>query len=210
MSGIEHPAPRRVETERLVIRPWEPADAAAANEAVDSSLDHLRAWLDWAWAGPDTVEDVERLFEDFDDWFRREESFVYGAFAPDGSQVLGGTGLHPLARGALEIGYWVRLSAVGRGLATEMAAALTRIAFEHCGAERVELHIEPANAASVRVADKLGFEAHGVLRDWLGPIRPGAPRRDVAIYSLRVDTYPGSPAVSAAVAAFDESGVRVV
>jgi RimJ/RimL family protein N-acetyltransferase len=210
MRGIERPAPRRVETERLVIRPWEPSDAAAAGEAVDSSLDHLRAWLDWAWTGPDTLEEVAELFEEFEGWFEHGENFVYGVYASDGSRVIGGTGLHPLAPGVLEIGYWVRLDAVGQGLATEMAAAMTRIAFDHCGAERAELHIEPANAASVRVADKLGYEFHGVLHDWLGPIRPGAPRRDVGIHSLRRDTYPGSPAASAAVDAFDGAGLRVL
>ena len=40
--------PYRIVTERLVLRCWEPRDAAALKEAVDASLDHLRPWMPWA------------------------------------------------------------------------------------------------------------------------------------------------------------------
>jgi hypothetical protein len=38
----------RIITERLVIRCWEPDDAASLKLAVDASLPHLRPWVPWA------------------------------------------------------------------------------------------------------------------------------------------------------------------
>src|SRR5262249_27870811 len=49
------PAPYRIETERLVIRCYEPGDAALMKDAIDSSLEHLRAWMPWAEAEPQTL-----------------------------------------------------------------------------------------------------------------------------------------------------------
>ena len=37
----------RIETERLVIRCYEPGDASKLHEAIIRSLDHLRPWLPW-------------------------------------------------------------------------------------------------------------------------------------------------------------------
>lgn len=56
---------------------------------------------------------------------------VYGLFGPDGSEVLGGCGLYPrVGPRAVELGFWLAAAHTGRGLATQAAAALTRLAFD--------------------------------------------------------------------------------
>ena len=105
---LTHP-PYLIRTERLVIRCWSPEDAPLAKAAIDSSLDHLRLWMPWAHAEPTTVEEKAELFRFFRDSFDRGEDFVYGILDPDGSEVIGGTGLHTrVGPGAFEIGYWIR------------------------------------------------------------------------------------------------------
>lgn len=60
----------------------------------------------------------------------------------------------------IEIGYRLAPSARGRGYATEACAALlSEAAADHVG--RVVAIIEPANAASQRVASRLGFDRRG-------------------------------------------------
>ena len=46
MSGSLH-TPYRIETERLVLRCYDPEDAPLLKDAVDRSLDHLRPWMPW-------------------------------------------------------------------------------------------------------------------------------------------------------------------
>ena len=202
------PAPYRIETERLLIRCYDPRDAAPLKEAIDSSLEHLRLWMPWADDEPQTLEEKTKLLRLFRSQFDAGESFIYGIFSPDESEVLGGTGLHPrIEAGGLEIGYWVRESATRRGVATEASAALTRVGFEICGADRIEIRIEPGNDASRAVPQKLRFVEEATLRRRL-PGREGEPLRDVTIFTLFREDF--DPSLAPGIRAFDARGQRVL
>jgi RimJ/RimL family protein N-acetyltransferase len=134
---------------------------------------------------------------------------VYGIFSSDEAEAVGGTGLHTrLGAGALEIGYWIRESRVGAGLATEATAALTRIAFELCGVDRVEIRVDPTNEASVGVPRKLRFPEEALLRRRL-PAGEGEEPRDAIIFTLFRAEFSGTPASSAEFRAFDALGAQV-
>ncbi len=202
--------PYRIVSERLVIRCWEPRDAARMKEAIDSSLDELRPWMPWARAEPQPLSEKVALLRKFRGGFDLGTDFIMGMFDHDERDVLGGTGLHKRRSGdALEIGYWIRSSHVRRGLATESSAALTRVAFELCDVDRVEIRVDPANEASLSIPRKLGFVEEGMLRRRLPPDEDGVPR-DVIVYSLFRDGYTGSLASSTPVQAFDATGERVL
>ena len=94
-----------------------------------------------------------------------EEDFVYGVFSEDESQVIGGAGLQTrVGDGAYEIGYWVHAGHVGRGIATAVASALTRVGIELGGADRIEIHVEAGNEISCRIPRRLGYVEEGTLR----------------------------------------------
>ena len=201
----------RIETERLVLRCWDPRDAPLLEDAVASSRSHLLPWMPWAAAAPEPVEATIELLRAFRRGFDAGEDFVYGVLSRDEQEVLGGSGLHTrVGDAALEIGYWLRASAVGRGLATETAAALTRVAFACFGVDRVEIRVDPENEASCRVARRLGYERDALLRRRLPPHEPGGPRRDALVFTLFADGLAGSPAASAPLAAYDAAGRRLL
>jgi RimJ/RimL family protein N-acetyltransferase len=202
------PAPYRIETERLVIRCWEPRDAPLLKEALDSSLDHLQPFMDWAHNEPEPVEaKVERL-RSFRALFDTGETFVMGIFDRAEEQVLGGSGLHArIGPGGLEIGYWIRASATRQGFITESTAALTRVGFEVCDADRIEIRIEPRNQASLGVPRKLGFIEEATLRRRL-PGRQGGPLRDVTIFTMFREDF--DPAIAPGIRAFGARGERVL
>jgi RimJ/RimL family protein N-acetyltransferase len=86
---------------------------------------------------------------------------------------------HYLPRGAeLEIGWIVRKACWGRGYATEAVHAALTVA----AARPVVAAIRPSNAASRRVADKVGLVADGEVEDEHGPLvlyrRPAVDVRD--------------------------------
>src|SRR6266516_2035967 len=130
--------PYRIVTERVVARCWEPRDAPALKEAVDSSLEHLLPWMPWAASEPQSLDQKVQLLREFRGQFDLGQNFVYGLFSKDESEVVGGSGFHKrIGEGAFEIGYWIRSARAGEGLATEVSAALTRVGFELCGVDRI-------------------------------------------------------------------------
>ena len=80
-----------------------------------------------------------------------------------------------------EIGYVVAPEARGRGVASRALRLITRWALDELRLERVELHIDPENTASIRVAERCAYVREGVLRSlhFKEDIRG-----DTAIYSL--------------------------
>jgi RimJ/RimL family protein N-acetyltransferase len=201
-------APARIETGRTVVRCYVPADAPLLKEATDSSLEHLRTWMPWTDHEPQPVEEKAALIDRWRRAFAAAEDFTYGIFDRAEREQLGGTGLHPrVGPGGLEIGYWIRASATRQGLATEVTAALIRVAFEVCAADRVEIWIDPENTRSHGVPRKLGVPLEATLRRRLLN-RPGRPLRDVSIYTLFREDF--DPAIAPGVRAFDGTGERLL
>ena len=193
-----------------MIRCWDPGDAVLLKEAIDSSLDHLRAWMPWAHDDPQPLAEKVGLLRRFRGRFDLGEDFVYGLFDRTESEVVGGSGLHTrVGDGALEIGYWIRASRVGQGLATEATAALTQVAFAVAGVDRVEIRVDPANAASLAVPRKLGFVEEATLRRRL-PVADAGAHRDAVVFTLFADEVDATPVAETALEAYDASGARVL
>ena len=210
MGASRGDPPYRILTERLLIRCWDPRDAPLLKEAIDSSLDHLRPWAHWAHGEPTPLEDKVQLLRGFRGRFDLGQDFTYGIFAPDESEVLGGTGLHVrVGDDALEIGYWIRASRTGEGLALEVASALTRVAFTACGVDRLEIHVEPANEVSSRIPRRLGFVEEGRLRRRL-PAPEGEAPRDAIIFTMLAEEFTASALVDFPLEAYDSADSRVL
>jgi len=194
----------RIETKRLVVRCWDPKDAALIQAAAAESKEHLLPFMPWAEHEPQTVEQKIELTRRFRSLFDRGEDYVYGIFNKDESRVLGGTGLHTrLKDNALEIGYWLHKDFINQGLITESTAALTKVAFEIYHVSRMEIHCSVENLASASVPRKLGY-IHEATRRRLGWAH-GQPS-DSMIWTLFADEYPNSPSASATIHAFDIGG----
>jgi RimJ/RimL family protein N-acetyltransferase len=178
------PPPHRIETDRLVLRCWRRDDAALLKEAVDSSLPELQRWLAWALRDPrDLVFWQDRLQRKEAD-FAEGTDFEYGVFDRSESRVLGGSGLHArIGPDALEIGYWVRTDSTNRGVATEVAGALTRAALRDVGVGWVEIRCDPANLASAAVPSKLGYRLRETLKQ--NAQAPDGSPRDTMVWEAR-------------------------
>jgi RimJ/RimL family protein N-acetyltransferase len=199
----------RIQTQRLVLRCWNPIDAPLLKVAIDENLDHLRPWMPWIHQEPQSLEQKVNLIRQFRSQFDRSENFIYGIFSPDEQFVLGGTGLHPrIGSNALEIGYWIHVNHIGQGLATEVAAALTQVAFEVEQVDRVEIHCDPRNHRSAAVPRKLGFIHEATLRRRVEDY--DHEKRDTMIWSMFAEMYSESPAAYAKVEAFNAIGQKLL
>jgi RimJ/RimL family protein N-acetyltransferase len=199
--------PYRIETERVVIRCYDPEDAPLLKEAIDSSIDHLRPWMPWARNEPQTLDEKVQLLRSFRSQFDADENYPYGVFTADESRQVGGAGLHPRGgEGSLEIGYFIRADAIGQGLATEVAAVLARAGIEKCGLDRIDIQVDPENERSLGIPRKLGFTEEATLRRRLEPKEPGGPRRDSILFTMLADELPISPCATYEYVAYDVLG----
>ena len=202
--------PYRIEVDGgPVVRCWDPRDAPLLKDAVDSSLEHLREWMPWAYHEPQELDAKAAMLRTFRGNFDLGQDYIYGIFSADETRVLGGTGLHTrVGEGAFEIGYWVRADAVRQGIASAVAGALTRAGIELAGADRIEIHVDVENEVSCRVPRRLGYREEGVLRRRL-PTHDGSPQRDALIFSMFAEELAGSPAALVPFAAFDSRGLLI-
>lgn len=199
----------RIHTERLVLRCWYPADAALLNEAIGSSLEHLRPWMPWAKHEPETLDAKVQRLRQFRGEFDLDQDYVYGILNQEETAVLGGAGLHTRrGEGVLEIGYWIHVDHLSQGLATEAAGALTQVAFRVNQVGRVEIHCDPTNVRSAAVPRKLGFVHEATLRHRT-VTTDGAPR-DSMIWTMLADEYPESMTAKIELAAFGAAGQRIL
>lgn len=108
-------------------------------------------------------------------------SFAIADAATD--QALGRVGLRlpDIDEGRGCLGYWVASSGRGRGAAAQAVTSVSRWALDHLQIPRLELYVEPWNEASVRTAERAGFQREGLLRSWHAV---GAERGDMWMYSL--------------------------
>ncbi len=205
--NISNPA-YRIETARLVLRCYEPADAQMLSDSIAESVDHLRPWMPWAHGEPEPAEAKVEHLKKFRGMFDLQQDYVYGIFNQEETRLLGGTGLHTrLGREQLEIGYWIHKDFANQGLVTESTAALIKVAFEVIRIHRIEIHCDPRNLASASIPRKLGFTHEGTLRSKMRFLDHWI---DSMIWGLVEDEYPGSPASKADIRVFDVRGNRML
>lgn len=162
---IEVPMPIR--TPRLLIRPKQIGDGALTSAAVAETWEELHQWMGWAENRDEfTAELMEiRNRHVMASFILRETIELIGIEAATGTPVVW-CGFHDInwQGRQCDTGYWVRKSAQGQGFATEATNALVRYAFGALGMRRVGLTHSAGNAASRRVAEKLGFNLEGILK----------------------------------------------
>jgi ribosomal-protein-serine acetyltransferase len=156
----------RLQGERVLVRPYAESDAAALQEAVAESREHLRPWLPFADEHQTVDESRAFIRRVTAKWLVREDMGV-GLFDAKTGRYVGGSGLHPRDWDLrfFEIGYWVRQSAEGKGYVSEAVRLLADYAFASLAANRIMIRCDARNLRSAAVARRLGFIEEALLRN---------------------------------------------
>jgi ribosomal-protein-alanine N-acetyltransferase/ribosomal-protein-serine acetyltransferase len=174
------------------VRPFAIGDAPALHAAVRASIGSLSHMFPWCSADYAPADAEARVAACVAAW-RDGAEYPFGIFAPgDGSageRLLGCVGLNQLERAArsANLGYWIGEAHRGRGLATRAAAWTAAYGFGELGLARIEIRVLPENAASLRVAAKLGAYREAVLP---GAIAFQGRRADAVLFSLSPGASP--------------------
>jgi ribosomal-protein-serine acetyltransferase len=157
-------------------------DVAELHDAVRESLPELLPWMAWAHAGYTELDAAE--------WTRRAArafadgvEFQFVAREVTSRRLIGTVGLNAIDRlnRWANLGYWIRTSCVGEGLATRSARLAAGFGFAELALGRVEILAAVGNQRSQSVAERLGAMREGVLRRRL---RVGDDVQDAVVFSL--------------------------
>lgn len=147
-----------LETERLILRPWEETDAEELYQyARDPAIGPIAGWP------PHTS--VENSREIIRGVLSAPETYAVvlkETGKPVGSAgiLFGKSGNAPMREGEAEIGYWIGKPYWGRGLIPEAVQELLHRCFEDLGCTAVWCGYYDGNDQSRRVQEKCGFLYH--------------------------------------------------
>ena len=154
---MPHPS---LETERLLLRPWRPAEDLDALAAINADPDVMRFV---APNRPLTRAETADQLERFVAHWERHGFGLWAVVPRDGDgRAVGFAGLAipsflPQILPAVEVGWRLASAAWGRGYATEAARASVAFGFERLGLRSIVSVVEAGNVRSLRVAEKLGM-----------------------------------------------------
>jgi ribosomal-protein-alanine N-acetyltransferase len=141
---------------RILLRRVAYDDGPAMIKAHRKSLDFLHPWV-----GPFTDE------AGFEAWYGRlvtgpNVSFL--AIERDSGEIAGVINISQIVMGLFRsayLGYYAVAGVEGRGLMAEALAQVLDFAFGELGLHRLEANIQPGNARSIALVERLGFRKEG-------------------------------------------------
>ena len=163
------------------IRPYRMDDAQAVWEAVRESLTELQPWLPWSHPGY-AIDETRSWLAGQVEAFQQRTEFAFAITSAAGA-YLGGCGLNRIdtLNQRANLGYWVRSSSTGQGVATAAALLARDWGFAQTDLMRLEVIVAAGNVPSRRVAEKAGAVYEGTLRSRL--LIHGT-RHDAAMYAF--------------------------
>ncbi|TDZ78513.1 putative ribosomal N-acetyltransferase YdaF [Mycobacteroides salmoniphilum] len=174
--------PVELQTERLLLRAVTAADEAAFVESCnDPEIAHYLSV-----SVPYTPENARKFVVESAAGWADDTGYGFGFCLAETDELVGTCSLRPISRGVLEVGYWSASQHRRKGLTTEAIRRLCQWGFDVLDAHRIEWWAVVGNEGSRAVAQAVGFEMEGLLRQrsyrreapadwWVGGLlsRPG-------------------------------------
>lgn len=152
-----------LETERLILRPWEDSDAEDLyNYAKDPLVGPIAGWHPHT-SAENSLEIIRTVLS---------EPETYAVVLKESGKPIGSAGIMrsghggaPIGNTEAEIGYWIGVPYWGQGLIPEAVCELLRRCFEDLNCTGVWCGYFDGNTKSKRVQEKCGFCYHHTDKD---------------------------------------------
>jgi ribosomal-protein-serine acetyltransferase len=180
---VPYPADLRLDGVRL--RPYRDSDATSLHVAVRESLATVGHWQPWCNEGFNLSSAEAWIAYCKRSWLLGDH-FEFAVVDDATDEYLGGTGINQRNREHrfANLGYWVRQSRQGYGIATKSGRLAARFGFANADLSRIEVVVAEGNLASRRTAEKIGARLESIARNRL--VLHGVPV-NAAMYSLVPD-----------------------
>ena len=159
--------PTSYETERLLVRKLNLNDDEAFYAAARESINEAFPFL--SWCHPDySIDETRQWLASMHSNWQSSNSHSFVITEKGNGRIIGGIGLNRIDENPVaNLGYWIRTSACGQGIATEASIGLANFGFKYMGLIRIEIVMSVANIASRKVAENIHAHLEGILRSRL-------------------------------------------
>ena len=183
---MKHLGTKKLETDRLILRPFtlEDADTMYKNWASDPDVTKYLPWTPH-----ESVQVTRSLLEDWISQYEKDDYYHW-------TIVLKENGEEPIGSISavqkddtikmVHIGYCIGKKWWKQGITSEALAALIKFFFEEVGVNRIELRHDPSNPNSGKVMMKCGLQYEGTHRQ-AGLNNQGIC--DSAMYAILAEDY---------------------
>ena len=145
-------------TERLCLRPYEPADADVFFALLHADRPRFKPSFPDRLQAVNSAADAQETLRTFVDDWRTGRFYVLGIWHRASGEYVGDICLMPQQTGQAEIGYYLAAAAEGQGFAREALAAITGFGFEQVGRQRLLVRCYASNLRGQAVARAVGFQ----------------------------------------------------
>ncbi|MCR8645626.1 GNAT family N-acetyltransferase [Paenibacillus sp. N1-5-1-14] len=153
---------------QLFLKLFEPRDAEALYQLIQSNRNYLRKWLPWV-DGTRTIDDTRSFIESTSVQFTNNNGFTSGIYF--NSLLCGMISFHAMDwhNKKTSLGYWLAESYQGRGIMTRTCKEVLTYAFTQLNMNRIEIRAGFHNYQSRAIPERLGFAYEGIARqsEWL-------------------------------------------
>lgn len=161
---IYKPAPTLELGHGVQLRSLSPQDASPLFTLIERNRAFLRHWISWIDLIPNLLACERFIYEvNYKDIF--DGQWVYGIF--DGEVLVGLLDFNEPKReiGQISIGYWLSVSAQGKGIVTRAVKACMDLIFTDLAVEKLLIKCASDNLSSQAVPQRLQFTWEGIQRD---------------------------------------------
>lgn len=153
---------------KILLRPYKMSDANDIYQAIRESIKEVGAWLPFAHEGYAIKETKDWLKKQDKEW-KTGNTYDFGIFDTEDGRFIGGCGINAISKMGrhANLGYWVRTSRIGQGIAPAATRLLAKWGFDVLELNRIEVVVAVGNEKSLRAAAKAGAKREGVLRNRL-------------------------------------------
>ena len=132
----------------IVLRPIEARDRTSLCEAVHESMDTVGAWMSWCHPAY-SLEDADQWIATCAHNWASGTDREFGIFDAASGAVLGCAGINQVnqVNRFANLGYWIRASRTGQGLASTAARLVARFGFAQLALVRLEVVVRVNNVA---------------------------------------------------------------
>jgi ribosomal-protein-serine acetyltransferase len=152
----------------ITLRQYKLSDVEEMHAATLESINELIPWMPWCHEGY-SIEESRKYVEEHAGGWQIGITYDFAITDAKSGFYLGGCGINHIntSDNFANLGYWIRSTQTGKGIATTAASLVARFGIETLKLNRIEIVIAVENKASQRVATKVGAAREGILRNRL-------------------------------------------